>query len=57
MKVEGEPTKRFKVKFGNETVGGFDAAAEVKAFAAKRLDRQCTIYDRRTVVKLTELKD
>jgi hypothetical protein len=57
MKVEGEPTKRFKVKFGNETVGEFDAAAEVKAFAAKRLDRQRTIYDRRTVVKLTELKD
>jgi hypothetical protein len=30
MKVEDEPTKRFKVKFGNDTVGEFDTAAEAR---------------------------
>ncbi len=57
LTVEGEPSERFVVKHGIEVAGRFNAAAEVKAFCAKRLDRQYVIYDRRKIVKLTELKD
>jgi hypothetical protein len=52
--VEGEPSVRFVVKHGIEVGGRF---VEVKAFCAKRLDRQYVIYDQRKIVKRTELKD
>jgi hypothetical protein len=57
LKIEGEPSERFVVKHGNEVAGRFNTATEVRAFCAKRLDRQYVIYDRRKIVKLTELKD
>jgi hypothetical protein len=55
--VEGEPSVRFVVKHGIEVGGRFNTAVEVKAFCAKRLDRQYVIYDQRKIVKRTELKD
>jgi hypothetical protein len=55
--VEGEPSVRFVVKHGIEVAGRFNTAVEVKAFCAKRLDRQYVIYDQRKIVKRTELKD
>jgi hypothetical protein len=57
MKIEGEPAKRFNVTFDNKVEGAFDTAAEVRAFVAKRLDRNYQIYDRRRPVLLTDLKD
>jgi hypothetical protein len=56
LKAEGEPAKRFTVKWGTE-VFYFNTPAEVRAFAKKRLDRQYEIYDRRKLVKLTDLKE
>jgi len=57
MKIEGEPTKRFKVTYANEVVGQFDTAEEVRAFVKKRLDRVYQIYDRRQPVKVSDLWD
>ncbi len=45
------------VKYGIEVTGRFNTAVEVKAFCAKRLDRQYVMYDQRKIVKLNELKD
>jgi hypothetical protein len=57
MEIPGEPGKRFTVTHGNKVVGQFDTVAEVKAFDAKRLDKQYEIYDRRNLVQSKDMKD
>jgi len=55
MKIEGEPAKRFTVKWGLR-VQHFDTVEEVLR-ATSRLDRKYEIYDRRKLVEKKDLKD
>jgi hypothetical protein len=55
MKIEGEPTKRFKVAWGLE-VRHFDTVSEVLD-ATQRLDRVYEIYDGRKKIEKRDLKD
>jgi hypothetical protein len=56
QEIEGEPAKRFTVRWGTDS-WKFDTAAEVIEFTNKRLDRSYESYNRRKLVKKTDLKD
>lgn len=55
LTIEGEPAKRFAVKWGLD-IQHFDTAAEVLE-ATKRADRTYEIWDQRRPIKRTEVKD